>query len=209
MITFVTGIDTNIGKTYTVASLALDAMSAGKSVITQKLVQTGSDRPAEDIVKHRELMGIDLNEDDLSGLTCPYVFPKPASPHLAAKLAGERIDAVKITKATDQLAAKYDEVIIEGAGGLMVSLDYSFTVLDYIELHCYPTVLVTSPRLGSINHTLMSIELILSRNIPLKTLVYNCFEQTDPEITADSRKVFEEYLAEYSPATELTDLQPC
>jgi dethiobiotin synthetase len=206
MITFVTGIDTGIGKTIAVGQMARDMALNGQSVITQKIAQTGSERPAEDIITHRKIMGIELTEDDISGLTCPYVFPKAASPHLAARLAGQTIDPKKITETTNTLASKYDNVIIEGVGGLHVPLNDSITTLDYLETLKYPTILVTSSRLGSINHTLMSIELLQTRQIPLLGLIYNRFNEQDKEIGDDTRKVLEHRLSQHpSPAT-ITDL---
>ena len=181
-------------------------MLQNMSVITQKLVQTGSGSPAEDIVTHRELMGISLTDEDRSGLTCPYVFPVPAAPRLAARLAGDRIDIAGISTATEALATLYDNVVIEGAGGLQVPLTDSITVLDYLAEQRYPTILVTSPRLGSINHTLMSLELLRDRGIPLVGLVYNRFGETDEQIGADSRNVFERYLAVYGFPPEVVDL---
>ncbi|WP_373820452.1 ATP-dependent dethiobiotin synthetase BioD, partial [Porphyromonas loveana] len=81
---FVTGIDTNIGKTYATAFLADRLSSAGKKVITQKLVQTGCVDSSEDIEAHRRLTGSPLIEEDRMGLTCPFIFSYPASPHFAA-----------------------------------------------------------------------------------------------------------------------------
>lgn len=206
MIRFVTGIDTGIGKTVAVGLWAKCLVSRNESVITQKIVQTGSQKPAEDIVVHRKLMGISMTQEDASGLTCPYVFPVPASPHLAARLAGQEIDPARITEATDALAKTYDNVIVEGVGGLHVPLNDSMTVLDYLAERRYPTVLVSSSRLGSINHTLMSMELLRARDVPLLGLIYNRFENQDERIAADSRTVFERHLARFQFPDTIVDL---
>ena len=206
MIRFVTGIDTGVGKSIVVGLFARYVASQGQSVITQKIVQTGSSRPASDIVTHRKLMNIPLSEEDLSGLTCPYVFPYAASPHLAARLTDQEINPSKITQATETLAGRYDNVIVEGVGGLQVPLNDSVTVLDYLAQARMPTLLVTSSRLGSINHTLMSLELLKMRDIPLVGLVYNRFGEEDERIGKDSRVVFERAMIRLNYPATIVDL---
>ena len=206
MIRFVTGIDTDIGKTIVVGLLGRYMASQGLSVITQKIAQTGSESPASDILAHRKIMGLSITEDDLSGDTCPYVFPFAASPHLAARKAGVEILPERITEATEALAGKYESVIVEGVGGLHVPLSDKMTVLDYLATMKYPAVLVTSSRLGSINHTLMSLELLRSRGIPLAGLVYNRFGEEDEEIGDDSRTVFERALKGHQYPVNIVDL---
>ena len=89
---FISGIDTDIGKTYATGALAQALLqqtlvpqkgsnSVPTSIITQKLVQTGCEGISEDIIRHRDMMGIPLQAVDHQGLTCPYVFKKPASRH--------------------------------------------------------------------------------------------------------------------------------
>ncbi|MBU0959939.1 MAG: dethiobiotin synthase, partial [Proteobacteria bacterium] len=103
VVTCISGIDTDIGKSVATGLMARSLSSSGYSVITQKLVQTGCHGVAEDIQRHRQLMGIDLLPEDLNGLTCPYVFSKPCSPHLAAELEGTAVDPERIRKATERL----------------------------------------------------------------------------------------------------------
>lgn len=85
---FVSGIDTDIGKTVATGMLAKQLLQQGKSVITQKPVQTGCQDIAEDIAVHRKIMGIPMQEADEQRLTMPEIFSHPASPHLAARLDG-------------------------------------------------------------------------------------------------------------------------
>ena len=82
------GIDTDAGKSVVTGLLARHLLDQGKAVTTLKLVQTGCTGMAEDIVQHRRLMGQALTDWDRDGTTCPYVFPFPASPLLAARMAG-------------------------------------------------------------------------------------------------------------------------
>lgn len=193
----ITGIDTDIGKTVVTGLLARFLLEQGRRVITQKVAQTGCHGMAEDIRTHRRLMGTELLPEDHDGLTCPYVFAKPCSPHLAAALAGERIDPAVIRRATATLADRYDIVLLEGAGGLVVPLTEELTFLDYLEQEHLPLIVVSSPRLGSINHTLMLLELAWRRGLMVLGIVYNRFQGADPEIAADSARIFSRYLQQY------------
>jgi dethiobiotin synthetase len=205
-IIFITGIGTDVGKTYVTGLLARYLQKQGHSVITQKIAQTGCTDKSEDILKHREIMGISPLPEDNTGQTCPYIFEPPMSPHLAAKLAGTEIDCGKINAATDELAEKYDFVIVEGVGGLYVPLNDNTTVIDLIAERNYPVILVSSPALGSINHTLMSIELLKQRNITMLGIAYNLHYSDNPEITADSKNIFENSLKEHNYQPVIIDI---
>ncbi len=193
----VCGIDTGVGKTMVTGLLAKHLLDIGKSVITKKLVQTGCHGQADDILVHRKLMGINWKLDDRQRLTCPYCFPFPCSPHLAAKLAGERIDTNTLDRSVNLLADRYEWLLMEGAGGLMVPLNRETTQIDYLKDGKYPIILVTSPRLGSINHTLLSLEALHSRGMELTGLVYNLFDQGPREIAHDTLQLFSEALIKY------------
>ena len=193
----VCGIDTGVGKSVATGLLAGFLLEKNHSVITQKPVQTGCSGRAEDLLLHRKLMGIPWNEFDDQGLTCSYCLPYPASPHLAARLDGKTIEPSVISRASDSLAAAHDFLLVEGAGGLLVPLTEKLLLLDYLQQCGYPLILVTSPRLGSINHTLLALEAIQSRNIQLLGLVYNLYGDNPVEIVRDSLQVFKQALAAY------------
>ncbi|NOR45309.1 MAG: ATP-dependent dethiobiotin synthetase BioD [Candidatus Delongbacteria bacterium] len=194
-ILFITGIDTGIGKTYITGLIARSFLKSNRSVITQKLAQTGCDGISEDIITHRKIMGIDLVEEDRDFTTCNYVFKFPASPHLSAELENRSIDVNKIIESTEKLAVKYDNVLIEGVGGLFVPLTPDYLSIDFIKDQKYPVILVTSSRLGSINHTLMSIEALNLRNIQIKSIVYIRLKNEDTIIGNDTLKVIKNYLS--------------
>ena len=105
---FVSGIDTEIGKTYATGYLAKLWTEQGQRVITQKLVQTGNIDISEDIQKHREIMGMGWFQEDHEKLTMPEIFTYPASPHLATRLDGRDLDFAKIEAATNELAQRFD-----------------------------------------------------------------------------------------------------
>ena len=208
---FISGIDTDIGKTYATGMIAKALMHQGVNVITQKLVQTGvsvnSDSGeigiADDIIIHRQLMNLPLQPCDLNFTTCPYRYEKPASPHLSAKLAGQTLNPELITKATQQLQQSYDVVLLEGAGGLLVPITEQLLILDYIAAQGYPIILVTSGRLGSINHTLLSLEAIKARGLSVHSIIYNHIHddaaQTDVEIVNSTIDFLQNYLAQHYP----------
>ncbi|KJS01821.1 MAG: hypothetical protein VR65_07865 [Desulfobulbaceae bacterium BRH_c16a] len=204
----VTGIDTDIGKTIAAGLLAYSFRQNGINAITQKIVQTGCVGMSEDIIRHRQLMEIELLPADHQGLTCPYVFPVPCSPHLAAGLAGEEIDCQVIRNSTAALLVKFDLVLLEGAGGMMVPLNSRCTLLDYIEREKYPLILVTSSRLGSINHTLSALELAGHRKIEVAAIIYNCLTDTDRRIVEDSREVFSNHMKKHGFPGPVIDMLP-
>ena len=121
------------------------------------MIQTGCTEVSEDIEMHRKIQGIPFTEEDKAGLTCPYIFTYPCSPHMAAEKDGKTIDLSVITEATRRLQEKYEYVLLEGAGGLMVPNDFHSLAIDYVKEQGYPVILVTSGKLGSINHTLLSL----------------------------------------------------
>ncbi len=190
----ISGIDTDIGKTIATGLLAKSFRDKGFRTITQKMVQTGCTGISEDIIRHRQIMGIELQPVDVNGLTCPYVFPVPCSPHLAAKLDNQTIDCNVIRHATASLLQQFELVFLEGAGGLFVPLNEEETFIDYLEMERYPLILVSSSRLGSINHTLSALELARLRNIEVAAILYNRFAGSDPRIEQDSRDVFARYM---------------
>ncbi len=197
------GIDTDVGKSFVTGLLARYLLQQGQTVTTLKLVQTGCRDTSYDIVLHRQLMGQALTDFDRDGTTCPYVFPYPASPLLSAKMAGRVIEASVLDQAMAALQSQYDWLLVEGAGGLMVPLNDSLLLLDYLAAKGLPLILVTSPRLGSINHTRLSLEAIRSRRIPLLGLVYNLYGDHPREIVQDTLHECRKALADYGFADTL------
>ena len=200
---FLTGIDTDAGKTFATAFLAKMFMEQGLSVATQKFVQTGCVGRSEDIEMHRKLMGIDPLPEDIDGTTAPIIFSYPASAQLAARLDGRDIDIALIDRSREILASRYDVVIIEGAGGLMVPFTDDFMSIDYPASRHLPVVLVTNGILGSINHTVLSLEAIKSRGLELPYVIYNRHFDSDQIIAEDTLGFITRYLRRHFPSTRL------
>lgn len=204
---FISGIDTGIGKTYATGYLAKLWNAQGQKTITQKLIQTGNVDISEDIEQHREIMGMGWLPEDEAKLTMPEIFSYPASPHLATKLDGREIDFQKIEHATAQLADKYEVVLLEGAGGLMVPLTIDLLTIDYVAEKKHPVILVTSGRLGSINHTVLSLEALKSRGLELYALAYNLNNESQDElISKDTAEYLKTYLAKHFPQALWIDI---
>lgn len=200
---FISGIDTDAGKSYCTAWLARELAQSGKRVITQKFIQTGNTGYSEDIDLHRRITGTGYLPEDKEGLTMPEIFSYPCSPHLAARIDQRPIDFGKIERATKELALRYDVVLVEGAGGLMVPLTEEYLTIDYITEKQYPLIFITSGKLGSINHTLLSFEAIKNRGIVLDTVLYNLYPTVeDKTIQKDTMEYIQNYLAKHFPKTK-------
>ena len=204
---FVSGIDTGIGKTYATGYLAKLWNTQGQSTITQKLIQTGNVDISEDIEKHRDIMGTGWLPEDHEKLTMPEIFSYPASPHLATQLDGRNIDFEKIEKATEILQQRFDVVLLEGAGGLMVPLTTELLTIEYIVQKQLPVILVSSGRLGSINHTLLSLEALKQRGLSLYALAYNLNDESQDElISKDTAQYLQNYLKQNFPEAKWFDI---
>ncbi len=204
---FISGIDTGIGKTYATGYLAKLWNQQGTKTITQKLIQTGNVDRSEDIEQHREIMQMGWFPEDDSKLTMPEIFSYPASPHLATQIDGREIDFKKIENATQQLTENYSCVLLEGAGGLMVPLTTELLTIDYVAEKKFPVILVSSGRLGSINHTLLSLEALKSRGLELYALAYNLNDESqDPLISKDTSDYLKAYLAKHFPQAQWIDI---
>ncbi|MCM1521548.1 MAG: dethiobiotin synthase [Muribaculaceae bacterium] len=200
---FISGIDTDAGKSYATGIIARDMAAEGLSVITQKFIQTGNDTWSEDITLHRTIMGTGPLPEDLDHTTAPVIFTYPASAQLAARIDGRKIDLGTIDRATERLLSRYDRVLIEGAGGLMVPITDTFLTIDYISSRHLPLILVTNGRLGSINHTILSLEATKTRGITLEKVVYNTFFDRDTIIAEDTFGFIARYLSRNFPDTIL------
>lgn len=203
---FISGIDTDAGKSYCAAWWARRIMDEGHSVITQKFIQTGNNGFSEDIDVHRRIMGTGMFPEDIDHTTAPVIFSYPCSPQLAARLDNREIDLSIIDKATATLAARYDTVLIEGAGGLMVPLTDTMFTIDYIASRQLPLALTVHGKLGSINHIILSLEAIKSRGINLTNILYNTHFDTDPVIAADTRAFLGRYINHHFPTAEILDI---
>ncbi|MFN8300820.1 MAG: dethiobiotin synthase [Chitinophagales bacterium] len=155
---FVTGIGTNVGKTIAAAVL-VEALQADY----WKPVQTGSPPDSD-----TQIVSSLISNQKTKTYPEAYVFSTPSSPHHAAAHEGKEIDLHNMP-----LPITANRLILEGAGGLLVPLNGNRLMADYITMLQMPVIVVVRNYLGSINHTLLTLENLQLRNIPVAGLVFN------------------------------------
>lgn len=185
---FVSGIDTCVGKTVATGLMCRYLVSRGVDAITVKMVQTGCDGFSEDVDAHRRLCGMGTQPEDVEGLTAPQIFRYPSSPLLSARLEGRSVDLEKIAGCVAACAARREAVLVEGAGGMLVPLAENTLAADFAASQGWPLILVTCGRLGSINHTLLSLEAAAARGMHVAGVVFCWHPGVPPEIDADAEE---------------------
>ncbi len=204
---FITGIGTDVGKSWATGWLANYLRKEGKEVITQKFIQTGNSGMSEDIELHRRIMDLPLQDVDLQHLTCPQIFSYPCSPHLAAKIDKRPVDLEAIDRATATLEKMYDMVLIEGAGGVMVPITEDYLTIDYVESRRLPAVVVTNGKLGSISDTLLCLEALDRRGIRIWGVIYNPHFDQDKMLADDAREFMRGYVDRHYPETRFLEME--
>jgi len=169
----ITGTDTDIGKTVFSAALMLGLETAKQKPHYWKPIQSGID----DSVDTRTVQKI-TNLPDERFLPEKYIFSEPLSPHRAAEIDGIEIDIDQLSDANN-ITESDGIMIIEGAGGLMVPLTRDNLQINLYKKWNIPVVLCARTGLGTINHTLLSLEALWSRDIPLKGIVFIGEENLD------------------------------
>ena len=177
---FVTGTDTEIGKTMISAAILHQLVAKGLRACGMKPVAAGA-----------ELRDGELHNDDADllrgagnvhlpvNLTTPFMLRTPAAPHIAAAIDGVTIAPVPIIAAYAEIAAASDAVVVEGVGGFRVPLTDDFDTADLAAQLNLPVVLVVGMRLGCISHALLTVEAIIARNLVLAGWVAN---HIDPDM---------------------------
>jgi dethiobiotin synthetase len=184
---FVTGTDTEVGKTLVSSALLLHLRTRHERVVGMKPVAAGTVVTAEgedneDAVALRACGSIRVPRE----LDNPYCLPLPLSPHLAAKAAGVRIELPVLVERYHQLAAQADAVVVEGAGGFFVPLNERETGADLAQALQLPVLLVVGLRLGCLNHALLTAEAIRTRGLTLAGWVAN---RIDPQMSSQDDNI--------------------
>jgi dethiobiotin synthetase len=178
---FVTGTDTDAGKTYISAALLRHFAAQSLRVVGMKPVASGATEldgvlHNSDVTQLRQASNV---QADVRWIN-PYCFAPAIAPHIAAQQAGVAIDLQQIKQAYEQLCGMADVVVVEGAGGWLVPLNGQQTIADLAQLLDIPIVLVVRIRLGCINHALLSVADIQRRGLTLLGWVANCMEDEMP-----------------------------
>jgi dethiobiotin synthetase len=182
---FISGTDTNCGKTCVGQALARDARAAGKRVRILKPVETGCEerhgsRVPADALALAEAAGDDRPMASL----CPFRLSLPAAPEIAARQEGVRIELEPLLQAFEATAADADLVLVEGAGGLLVPLAPGLDMAGLAEALGLPILVVARASLGTINHTRLTLEALRSRGLALCGVV---FSHTEADLSAADR----------------------
>ncbi len=166
---FVTGTDTGVGKTVVAAAIAAALRASGERVAAYKPVVTGLDEPAEDgwPADHELLAAATATRpDEVTTAT----FGPPVSPHLAAELAERVLDLGVLVRAARAAAERADVLVVEGVGGLLVPFG-DFDVRDLAVALGLPLVIAARPGLGTINHSLLTIEAARAARLDVRAVV--------------------------------------
>jgi len=179
---FITGTDTDVGKTVVAAGVALALKRMGVSVVIMKPIESGCKKLKNgslmpgDAIFHSKMLGLDEPIDTI----CPVKLHHPLAPMAAAEL--ENVNILKNNKniqkddwfsAYRKLSGRYQVVLIEGAGGLMVPIRKNYLFSDMAAELGLPVILVASTRIGTVNHTLLSLEHAHNRGLKILGILFN------------------------------------
>lgn len=193
---FVTGTGTEVGKTVVAATIAHTLASKGLAVNVFKPVVTGLDEPGE---PDHELLRRAAGSTQTDNEVAPYRYGPPASPHLAAAMADAEVDPERLRAAAQAAAADADKLVCEGVGGLLVPLggvcnpggdevDRPYLVRDLAADLGMPLVIAASPGLGTINHTLLTIEAARGAGLEVAAVVLTPWPEEPSEIERSNRE---------------------
>jgi dethiobiotin synthetase len=181
---FVTATDTDVGKTVVASAIAATLAARGDRVAVFKPAVTGLDEPTGAPPDH-ELLRASAHSCQRAEEVAPYRFGPPLSPHLAAELAGARIEPARLRAAAADAAAAADVIIVEGVGGLLVPLTPNYLVRDFAHDLDLPLLIVARPGLGTINHTLLTLESARATGLDVAAVLFTRWpdEPGTPELS--------------------------
>ncbi len=169
---FVIGTDTGVGKTVVAAALGLAAQTQGRRAVGLKPAQTGDDgNITTDAAFVQQVLG--TSEPD--GAICPYTLRAPLAPAVAAELEGRRLSTAVVVGAFAALRRRHDYVVVEGAGGLLVPFADGVDMGDLAALLNLPVVVAARPGLGTLNHTLLTLDALHRRGLRVLGVVISGF----------------------------------
>ena len=194
---FIIGTDTGVGKTVISAGLALVAREKKIRVGVMKPVATGCFDRGGELLSHDTLFLLEASGGTKHDIATPVRFRNPLAPLAAAREEDRAIDTSHIIRAYEELHENFEFVIVEGIGGLMVPFSENYFVSDLIKEFELPVIIVSRTKLGTINHTLLTIDVARSRGLNVLGIIFNNFnedslsidEKTSPRIISDLSRV--------------------
>jgi dethiobiotin synthetase len=182
---FVTGTGTEVGKTVVAAAIARTLATSGKRVAVFKPAVTGLDDEGEpDHALLRRAAGSAQSDEGI----VPYRYGPAMSPHLAAELGGEEIEPARLLAAVRTAAAGTNALVCEGVGGLLVPLGPRYLVRDLAVELALPLVVAAPPGLGTINHTLLTLEAARSAGLEVAAVVLTPWPPEPSQIDESNRE---------------------
>lgn len=168
---FITGVDTDIGKTFVTKGLALALEKTGKKVGVFKPLQSSAIKTVNGYIAPDLKAVKDLSSN--INTMCSYLFEGDVSPALAARLAGVKINVEKIKEDFSSFKEKNEITLVEGAGGILAPATDNMLCADLIKELNIPIIIVTVPFLGRLNHTLLTISYAKNNGIDVKGIIIN------------------------------------
>jgi dethiobiotin synthetase len=179
---FITGTDTGVGKTMVACALLRKYVAAGSRAVGMKPVAAGGGEDNDDLLA----LAAAGNVDAPLSARCPYAFADAIAPHLAARAAGVAIDLHRIQRSYQELSARADHVVVEGAGGALAPLSDGIDMLDIARALALPVLMVVGVRLGCLNHALLTYLAIRARGLRLVGWIANSI---DPAMACQDENV--------------------
>jgi dethiobiotin synthetase len=185
---FVTGTGTGVGKTAVAAVIARTATADGRPVAVFKPAVSGLDELAgSDALPDHELLRLAARSTQADDEVAPYRYGPPVSPHLGAEFAGDPIDPVRLRDGARSAAAGGDVLVCEGVGGFLVPLTLGYLVRDFARDLGLPVVIAAPPALGTINHTLLTIEAVRAVGLDIAAVVFTPWPDAPSAVELDNR----------------------
>jgi dethiobiotin synthetase len=184
---FVTGTDTGVGKSVLAAAVCAGLAAAGERVAAFKPVVTGLDDTPGDWPPDHELLAAAASAGQSPGDVAPLRFGPAVSPHLAAELAGSPIEPPDLLAAARAAAGRADALVCEGVGGVMVPLTPGYLVRDLAVDLKLPVVVAARPGLGTINHSLLTVEAARAAGLDVRAVVLTPWPEEPGTIERSNR----------------------
>ncbi len=188
---FITGTDTGVGKTVVAGAICAALAARGERVAACKPVVTGTDDEPGDWPPDHELLAAAANAGQTAADVAPLTFGPPLSPHYAAELAGREIDPADLRTGALAAADAESTLICEGVGGLLVPLTPDYLVRDLAVELALPLIVVARTGLGTINHTLLTVEAARAAGLDVAGIVMTPWPDDPAPIENSNRTTVE------------------
>ena len=188
---FVTGTDTDVGKTCVSASIVKNLRDMDIDVGVMKPFASGHKKNSSSLPQDVEILMKYSGSQDPIDLVNPYFFEIPTSPYDAAKILVQKINLQKVIDAYNKLLSSHDLVVVEGIGGLMTPITQNYFVSNLISELDIDTIIVMGSKLGTVNHTLLTYEHCKQMHLKLKGFIINQTEPNGYELTNLKQQIME------------------